>query len=190
MSDPHFNHDDPSIPVLTEVLDMPASGQPAGSAHGASSAAAAYAAAPGTPAAPAYLAPGGSAPSSASLEWADLPTLSNATSSSYPAFPPATPQPAASPDLRPGAAPLDEEALDALRVAVLQDLQVRLDPLLKSRMREHVQAAVDQALGDLVDGMQVEVARLVDEALHKELIRQAARQQLPRIRPRDDVDDD
>jgi 3-oxoacyl-ACP reductase-like protein len=132
MSDPHFNHDDPSIPVLTEVLDIPASGQPAGS--GASSAAAAHAAAP-------------------------------------------------------GAAPLGEEALDALRVAVLQDLQVRLDPLLKSRMREHVQAAVDQALGDLVDDMQAEVARLVDEALHKELIRQAARQQLPRARPRDDVDD-
>ncbi|MDX3907364.1 MAG: hypothetical protein QHC78_16865 [Pigmentiphaga sp.] len=79
------------------------------------------------------------------------------------------------------AAPRDdsETQIEALRSAILQDLLERIDPLLQARMRTAVETAAARAIEEIARGLKEELARMVDEAVEKELIRRAAMESRP-----------
>ncbi len=108
-----------------------------------------------------------------------------------PSPPSAAPAPVASRAAAPAPAPAatqppvpDETLVEQLREVVLQDLHQRIDPLLKARMREHIESALVRVMDELTAGLHEELGQMVEEALHKELIRRAA---LQSSRPRDEV---
>lgn len=128
MAEPFINRDDPSIPVLTEVIDIP------------------YAPAPEPTPAP-------------------VPLIQQAIET-------------------PGLDTVDETIFAEMRTALLHDLRQRVEPLLAERMRVHVAAAVDQAMDEVTRKLREEIALMLEEGVHKELIRRTALHDQQR-RPRD-----
>ncbi|GAA4323048.1 hypothetical protein GCM10023144_03590 [Pigmentiphaga soli] len=186
MPEPVFRSDDPAIPVLTDVIDMPPSppAAPASAASPAGAEAAERAAAatraiqidiPEPPSAAADDAAGAEGPSAAVQVEPDAQAQPHGEADETPD--PAGTAAAADPDLA------DDPEFAALRTAVLKDLHQRLQPVLRDRMRHHIDAAIRLALSDVRAGLEEELGRLVDEALHKELIREAARQEPLRGKP-------
>ncbi|WP_338618132.1 hypothetical protein [Pigmentiphaga sp. CHJ604] len=96
-------------------------------------------------------------------------------------LPPAPSWPVAAPAAAPAATPGpdDEDGIEALRAAILQDLLDRVEPLLKTRMRASLEVAAARALEDIAYNLREELGRLVDEAVQKELIRRAAVESKP-----------
>ncbi|VCU71429.1 hypothetical protein PIGHUM_03513 [Pigmentiphaga humi] len=90
---------------------------------------------------------------------------------------PATPAaPTASAAPAQAAAAIDLEAqFESVRAEVLKDLLDRVEPLLKTRMRAALETAAARALDDIADSLHAELARMVDEAVQKEMIRLEAK---------------
>ena len=82
-------------------------------------------------------------------------------------------QPAAAVETPPRAAQeLDLDALaDRLRAEVLEDLSARIEPALRARMVQRLEPVLRTALADISDALQAEIGSLVDEAVQKALIR-------------------
>lgn len=107
----------------------------------------------------------------------DLPQPVRKAEAAPPPPSPSWPAPAAPAAPAPG--PTEEDGIETLRAAILQDLLDRVEPLLKTRMRASLEVAAARALEDIAYNLREELGRLVDEAVQKELIRRAAVESKP-----------